>query len=315
MIVAMPHCGMAPHSSSGGEVVERELLPRLPAYSIEPHVLGPRWPGLRWWNSPVWFHTELTRCLALHAPTAIRAHSLRYAGPAAILAGRRAGLPVWAHFHHLERDRLSWLDRWVLRRAALVTTDSEFSKAQARQEGLNQKQSMAVRVIRLGVDHARFRPLPMPAGRLVLAFGGNKPRKNVRWLVDLWPEVTRRVPDARLCIVGPGAVRPSDDAVVQLYRLARLVVMPSRLEGFGLPILEAMATGRPVVCSNQGALPEFGALSTVALDPARWVEWIVRYLTDDACWRAAAEGNHARSLAYSWERTARETAEASDALR
>ena len=302
MIVAMPHCGMAPNSSSGGEVVERELLPRLVPLGIESHVLAPRWPGLRWWNSIVWFRHELGRCLALHAPATIRAHSLRYTGPAAILAGRRGGLPVWAHFHHLERDRLAWLDRWVLRRAALITTDSEFSKAQV--------QSAAVRVIRLGVDHARFRPVPMPAGRLVLAFGGDKPRKNIGFLEALWPAVQRHVPDVSLWVVGPGFAHPSDDEVVALYRIARVVVMPSRLEGFGLPILEAMATGRPVVCSDQGALPEFGALSTVALDPHRWVEWIVRYLTDDACWRAAAEGNYAQSLAYSWERTAWEMAEA-----
>ena len=300
---------MAPHSSSGGEVVERELLPRLVPVGIEPHVLRPRWRGLRWWNSPVWFHTELTRCLALHAPTAIRAHSLRYTGPAAILAGRRAGLPVWAHYHHLEPDGLAWLDRWVLRRATLITTDSEFSKAQGAPP-----RSPAVRVVRLGVDHARFQPTPMPTGQVVLAFGGTKPRKNIAWLHALWPAVQRRVPAARLHVVGPGYATPSDDALILLYMLARVVVMPSRLEGFGLPILEAMATGRPVLCSDRGALPEFGALSTIALNPDRWVEWIVRYLTDDACWRAAAEGNHARSLAYSWDKTAWQTAEAAQAL-
>lgn len=308
MIVAMPHCGMAANSSSGGEVMERELLPRLPAYGIEPHVLAPQWRGLRWWNSPVWFRQGLRQCLRLHGPRMIRAHSLRYTGPAAILMGRRWHVPVWAHYHHLEGDRLAWLDRWVLSRADLITTDSEFSQRRKRPP-------MAVKApllaIPLGVDHARFRPMPMPTGRLVLVMGGNKPRKNIAWLEHLvWPEVVRHVSGAQLYIVGPGYFEPADEDMAEFYRMARVVCMPSTLEGFGLPVLEAMATARPVVCSDQGALPEFGALSTVALKAERWVDWIVRYLTDDQCWQAAAEINAVRSLAYSWEKTAALTAAA-----
>ena len=303
LTVAMPHCGLAPHSTSGGEVVERELLSRIVAHGVDPHVLRPSWQGLRWWNSPVWFSREMFRCWREHAPRLIRAHSLRYAGPAAVSMKRRTGLPLVAHFHHLEDDHLSWLDRWVLRQADLVITDSEYSRGQAESIGI---QAMA---IPLGVTHSA-ELTTMPAGRIVLAFGGNKPRKNLPFLLRLWPTVSRRVRDACLVVVGPGHWLPrTDQDIAALYRRARVVAMPSLLEGFGLPVLEAMAAGRPVVCSDRGALPELHAESIVPLTPSAWVEVLIRYLTDDPAWYQAARANHFRSRAYSWDRTAALTAD------
>ena len=303
MIVAMPHCGMNANSTSGGEVVEREVISRLPAVGIEPHVIAAPWRGLRWWNSLFYFAPALRRCVREHRPALIRAHSLRYTGIPAIIAARLSGIPVTVHFHHLEQDRLSWLDRWVLRHADRVTTDSLFSQHQARQLGVT------AQVIRLGVDHQRFPPRPMPAGRLVLLVGGNKPRKNVEFVQALWPQVLRRVSDTEFLEVGQG-VAVDDEAMATCYHRARLVAFPSVLEGFGLPVLEAMASARPLVCSDRTALPEFGAVSTLALRPSLWVDWIVEYLTNDRRWREAAESNAAKAWGYSWERTAREMATA-----
>lgn len=304
LTVAMPHCGLAADSTSGGEVVEREVLSRLGAHGIDPHILRPSWRGLRWWNSPLYFGEEMWRCWRDHRPALIRAHSLRYAGPAAIWMRRRTGLPLVAHFHHLDDDHLAWLDRWVLRQANLVTTDSMYSRNQAEAIGV------AAAVIPLGAT-PRPEAAAMPAGRMVLAFGGDKPRKNLPFLLHLWPQVVREVWDACLVVVGPGHWLPrTDGQIADLYQRARVVAMPSLLEGFGLPVLEAMAAGRPVVCSDRGALPELGAESTVALEPVRWVEALIRFLTDDHAWHQAAHSNHVRSRRFSWDQTAALTAQA-----
>lgn len=298
----MPHCGLAANSTSGGEVVERELLQRVAEEGIDPHILRPAWRGLRWWNSPLYFRSAIRACMRSHAPRLIRAHSLRYAGPAAVAAKRKYGLPLVAHFHHLESDRLAWLDRWVLRKADLVTTDSKYSQDQAATVG--------IRAIPISLG-ATLRWHPRPAERLVLFLGGDKPRKNLPFLLDLWPEVVRHVPDARLVLAGSGHWLPRTDAeMAALYKKVRVLAFPSVLEGFGLPVLEAMATARPVVCSDRAALPELGATRTCPLDPTLWIEWLVRYLTDDAKWDEDAQANFERARCYSWEWTARGTAEA-----
>lgn len=300
----MPHCGLASHSTSGGEVVERELLSRVAELGIDPHILRPSWRGLRWWNSPVYFGEEMWRCWREHRPSLIRAHSLRYAGPAAVWMKRQTGLPLVAHFHHLEEDSLSWLDRWVLRRADLVTTDSEFSRQQAKAIGIE------ATAIPLGATR-QLKPTHSPSGRLVLFMGGSKPRKNLPFLLDLWPTVLRHVPDARLIVAGSGHWLPrTDQDICDLYRGIRILAFPSTLEGFGLPVLEAMAAGRPVLCSDQAALPELGARRTLPLDPELWIDWLIRYLTDDDFWFRDGLANWSVASAYSWERTAELTVEA-----
>ena len=142
---------------------------------------------------------------------------------------------------------------------------------------------------------------------MVLLVGGTKRRKNTAFVRALWPEVQAAVPTARLIEVGAGHA-VSDDQMRELYREARVVVMPSLLEGFGLPILEAMASGRPVLCSDRAALPELDATTTLPLDSALWVYWLIEYLTNEPRWQAAAEWNINRAQAYSWGSTAAELA-------
>ena len=301
-VIAMPHCGMAANSTSGGEVVEREVLSRIGTYGIDAHVLRPVCRGLRWWNSPLLFAAPLRNCLMRHTPALIRAHSLRYTGLAALVARRVTGVKVAAHFHHLEQDRLAWLDRFVLRQADQIITDSAFSQRQVAYLGVKAE------IVPLGVDHERFRPSPMPSGRVVLLLGGTKRRKNAAFVRALWPEVVRWVPDARLVEAGQGT-RLSDQAMTALYHRARVVAFPSLLEGFGLPVLEAMACGRPVVVSNCGALPEFNA-TTRYLQPDLWVEALVHLLTDDRHWQDCVEDGRWVAAGYSWDATAKALAEA-----
>ena len=102
----------------------------------------------------------------------------------------------------------------------------------------------------------------------------------------------------------------SADDLAMLFRHARAFVMPSLYEGFGLPILEAMSCGCPVITSNGGSLPEVagnGAQIFLPADVKGMASALTRLITSDenvAQWRTAALKQAAQ---FSWERTARET--------
>ena len=104
--------------------------------------------------------------------------------------------------------------------------------------------------------------------------------------------------------------REPDETLAWLYQRALALVFPSRYEGFGLPIAEAMSLGCPVLCAPVASLPEVGgeAVSYAPLEPDRWLAAMHR-LADDDAWRAdlAARGL-ARAPRFTWRRCAEETA-------
>jgi glycosyltransferase involved in cell wall biosynthesis len=97
-----------------------------------------------------------------------------------------------------------------------------------------------------------------------------------------------------------------------LYNLARLMVFPSLFEGFGLPVLEAMASACPVICSNSSSLPEVGGEAALYFDPLNSDEiadklsyaWRDDYLLDQLRNRGLAQ-----SARFGWDQTARQTIE------
>ena len=116
--------------------------------------------------------------------------------------------------------------------------------------------------------------------RYVLAVGDNHPRKNIGALARAMRLMGDR--DLELALVGRPALggeeivrganahwlgRVDDDQLADLYRAAAVVCVPSLYEGFGLPILEAMACGAPVVASNRGAMPEVAGEGAIVTDP------------------------------------------------
>lgn len=141
-------------------------------------------------------------------------------------------------------------------------------------------------------------PIHILAGRrFALVVGDTSPRKNLRFLTQLWPAVQRRVPGLVLAVAGPagwgvddglaeldqlieggGGVRLGhvrDTELKWAYEHAAVVLCPSRLEGFGLPALEAVTFGAPLVTSPDPALGEAsgGHARVAALDdPLGWVE-------------------------------------------
>lgn len=165
----------------------------------------------------------------------------------------------------------------VARAAHRVITVSEFSRGELVE--LLQVPEQKVRVIPNAVGPP-FGPDGRAAeGDYVLAVGTLEPRKNLDRLVDSFERAGLN--GTRLLVTGGrgwGRVEPAgksvewlgfvpDDELARLYRGARCVAYVSAYEGFGLPVLEAMACGAPVVAASTGAAPEVGGDAAVLVDP------------------------------------------------
>jgi glycosyltransferase involved in cell wall biosynthesis len=219
----------------------------------------------------------------------------------------------------------------LARRARRVMTVSEFSRKRLAE--LTGVDPANIDVVYNGVD-ARFAPptpdavaavrrkLDLP-GPYVLTLGSIEPRKNLATLLKAWPGVAARRPELTLAIAGGGNAiyadagldEPSlprvkrlgyiDDAdLPALYGGCESFVFPSTYEGFGLPPLEAMACGAPVVCSNTTALPEVVGDAAVTVDPrdAGAIGDAIVSLTDDRARRADLfERGRARAARFSWD--------------
>jgi phosphatidylinositol alpha-1,6-mannosyltransferase len=304
MRICSPHCGLDPESTSGGETYERELLRHLAARGASVDILlarhqrypegVPNWTvhrlpigrGLRWPVAMLLLPPIIGRLYARAPFDLLRVHSLRYIGPAALIARRRYRLhvPIVSHHHHLDPSWLNPLiERRVIEGSDRVITVSEFSRRQLV-EALGVDPGR-IEVVPNGID-ARFAPGPGDPVRrrhglgrapVALFLGGLKPRKNLPWLLDAWREVARACPEARLLLAGTGpleaalrrraaalgiaervvfAGRIAEAEKVGYYNAADVFVSPSSLEGFGFTVGEAMSCGVPAVVSDRGALPE-----------------------------------------------------------
>jgi glycosyltransferase involved in cell wall biosynthesis len=162
----------------------------------------------------------------------------------------------------------------VVRAADRIVTDSEFTKSEL--VALLGTPAAKIRVVPIAPEPS-FSPVgPVAEGDYVLAVGTLEPRKNLRRLAT-----AAHSADVELRVVGErgwGGVevggngvrwlgRVPDDELAALYRGARCVVYPSLYEGFGIPILEAMACGAPVVTSAGGATEEVAGGAAVLVDP------------------------------------------------
>ena len=198
----------------------------------------------------------------------------------------------------------------VVQAAAAVITISEFTKSEVVDVlGTSPEK---VHAIPIAVE-APFTPEgPSAEGDYVLSVGTLEPRKNLARVVD----AAQRA-GAELRVVGAegwGGVkvdgwvgRVSDEELAALYRGARCVVYPSLYEGFGLPVLEAMACGTPVVTSRGGATEEVAGDAAVLVDPLDTSA--IAAGIEDALGRRdelRAKGLE-RAQAFSWDRVARDT--------
>jgi len=236
------------------------------------------------------------------------------------------------------RGHRRWLHRYhcTAERADVFIMNSDFTAAEAhRVLGVPRER---MRVALLAADDLPLEP-PDPArdadalDRLgirppfVLAVGADEPRKNFALLERAMATVAGQHPEATLVIVGARAARTgegapawrrtlgvvSDPDLLALYRGATCFVMPSTYEGFGLPVLEAMRHGTPVVCARSSSLPEVAGDAAVWFDPAdehALALALQAVLSDDALRARLRAAGIARAARFSWRDTARATLDA-----
>ena len=163
-------------------------------------------------------------------------------------------------------------------RAAAVITISEFSRERiVHHLGVPRER---VHVAHLGVDATRFVPNRGPREDFVLYPARGWPHKNHAGLLAAMELVRRELPELRLVLTGGDLDRLGDlpawvdnrglvsrEELLGLYHRAACLAFPSRYEGFGLPPLEAMASGCPVAAANAGSLPEVCGEAATLFDP------------------------------------------------
>ena len=199
------------------------------------------------------------------------------------------------------------------------------------------------RVVMNGVDHSRFRPRDKAIARrrlglpdeatVVLHVGSEEPRKGVPLLFRVFRQIMNGLPEPLLLRVGertPVSDRIMDelgisdrvrylhgldhldeaDSMGLAYNSAAVFCFPSTYEPFGLPPLEAMASGCPVVASNRTAIPEVvgdAGVLVEAEDVDAYARSILRVLTDKTFAAELVRQGLERAAEFSWERCARET--------
>ena len=226
-------------------------------------------------------------------------------------------------------------------RVAHVITISDFSKQRLLAHARVSEDRISV--IHNGVD-ARFRPmdetelsvslgrLSLPSRRYVLCVGSLEPRKNLSRLLLAWSRVINEIPEDVWLVVagkrgtervfarsaGLASVPPrvhftghvADDVLPGLYAGALVFAYPSLYEGFGLPPLEAMASGVPVLTGNRASLPEVVGDAGVMVDPYD-VDALgdgLKRLVEDGVMRDGLRiAGLARAKKFSWEGTTERT--------
>ena len=293
----------------------------------------------------LWTHLRLSTELALHAVDAlfVPAHVVPPVHPRATVVTIHDLGYLYEPGAHTTRARryLDWSTRWSARMASRViaisgaTRDDLVRHYQVRED--------RIRVVPHGVDE-RFRPMDQHEAAAavttlrvrppyLLFVGTLQPRKNLARLIAAFDRVADDYPDLALVLAGkrgwlaeqidsalavsrhrerivllghaPDAVLPA------LYAGAAALALPSLAEGFGLPVLEAMACGTPVLISDRGALPEVGGDAALVIDPldvCAIAAGLVRLLDPTERVARSAAGI-ARAAGFSWARTGEQTLE------
>ncbi|NIG62572.1 MAG: glycosyltransferase family 4 protein [Serratia symbiotica] len=251
---------------------------------------------------------------------------------------------TWPKCHPAERVRFMQKELLLtIKRADILITDSEFTRLElAKYFNLPLSQVYAAKLASSDDFYPReaeeikpfLTPLGLKANHYCLFTGSIEPRKNIETLLDAYERLPLALRLANPLVISGfkgwssaglhQRFKNTKKSAGWLYYLgyvnsavlpylfagARSFLFPSLYEGFGLPVLEAMASGIPVVCSDSASLPEVAgdcALMCAAKDIDTLTELIQKSIEDDA-WRDQARINGInRAKQFSWQRCAQET--------
>ncbi|MBA2247940.1 MAG: glycosyltransferase family 4 protein, partial [Chloroflexia bacterium] len=291
----------------------------------------------------LWTHGRLSLEMATRAPDLllVPAHVIPLVHPRAVVTIHDLGYLHLPDCHPpRQRRMLDITTRWSARAAAAIIVPSDVTRRDLLDHYGTPPEK--IRVIHHGVD-ARFRSVAdYEQSRVrskyeldrpyLLAVGTIHPRKNLPILAQAAAGLVASGRDLDLILVGrdgwmaervhsrirqrgpAGRVKtldyvPAGD-LPALYAGAACFVQPSLFEGFGMPVVEAMAAGTPVVCARTSALPEIAGNGAAYFDPEDGEELasvLQRILADHEYRRRLIERAQVRSRAFSWERCVSET--------
>lgn len=242
---------------------------------------------------------------------------------------------LYRDFH--PKERIEYIEKYFfnnLDRSDMIITGSEYTKREILKYTKFKEDKIVV--IYHGIDHNLFKVyqkielgFDLPS-KFILSVGSIEPRKNLLRLLKAYQGLPLEIKDEyKLLLVGFSGWENSeiislikeleeyvqylgfisDEELAQVYNLATLFVYPSLYEGFGLPVLEAMACGTAVVSSGLSSLPEVGGDAPLYCDPYSITdiqEKIVSTLADSSKRDSMVEKGLAQAQKFSWQKSAQE---------
>lgn len=281
---------------------------------------------LRRFDADVFLSTDGFTSLSTSVPSVIVIHDLGF-------HHHPLDLPVFHRYYY------NTLFPRYAKKATVIATVSEFSKRDIVATYAQPPEKIWVTYNAVGEE---FHPLSeSEKTRAEQDFAGGHPyllhvglihpRKNIVRIMEAYDQFRRQTSsDVKLVFAGPKLFKTgkifqtwnrllhkddviftgtvSQEILVQLYGGARALIYASRFEGFGIPVLEAMACGTPVICSNKTSLPEICGEAAFMVDPLSVndiVQAMHAVVFDDGLWQSLVTKGAKRKADFSWKKTAR----------